>query len=158
MSALKGLVVLLALLAMFAPVGIEAQDPEPDSDIDAAIAEWAAMEADAWTWDTCCLHMEERTAEYEVELAAGLTEADTLAEWCLEQRAEAYAESCAAWRSLRARAGQSNDLIDDDETLALRCACVCALSTAENCALCLEDPTDPALLEIPGVCQCIVRH
>ena len=159
MSTLKRLVVAIVLVTLAVPFDVlQAQEPGAEPDIDAAVAEWAALDAHAWHWDSCGLHMEGRVAQYEAELAEGLTEAESLAGWCLEQRAEAYAESHAVWRNLRAQFANDAGMDVDDETLATKCSCVCALSSAADCALCVETPTDPAMLALPGVCHCIVAH
>lgn len=159
MFGLKPLIVVMALLVMIVPFRmLQAQDTTPEPDLNEAISAWEAAEARAWAWASCSLHMEDRVAEYEADLAAGLTKAETLAAWCLEKRAEADTESATAWNQMRAQVGADENMGAGDPTLALKCACVCAMSSEANCTQCLENPSDPALLELPGVCPCIVAH
>lgn len=148
MSARNRLFVVMAALALFfLPFQtLQAQETTPEPDTAAATAVWEATEA--WRWDSCCLQMDDPAAAYEAALAAGTTEAETLAAWCLEQDADS--EGCAALQD-EATVGQ------ETATAALTCACVCALSSA-NCASCLENPSDPAFLSLPGVCRCIVAQ
>ncbi len=159
MSTLKKLFLVLALLTMaFSTTLSRAQEPTAEPDATEALEAWNTGEAESWTWDSCCAHLTDPVEAYEAALAAGETTAPTVEEWCLEQRAEMYVDHCHM-----ARHGQRHmepTVMSDGPGVGavLLCQCVCTLSTAQDCGRCMEDPTLPEWLDIPGICHCIVQH
>lgn len=150
--------VALFLLGLLVPTAsIQSQVPMPEPVTDSAIAEWLVLDTDAWAWDVRLLHPEAFLTLYASARIRGFSEAHTVSDWCCEQQTNAYTRSRNAWHDLAMRLRGLEDESAIDDAGAVVCAAVCRLSSAD-CERCIEDPSDAAWLQIPGVCHGIVQR
>lgn len=147
----------LVLIASLTAVTATAQElPEvPDHVVWADLETWRELDLQPLSRSDWCKGLNVGEADFEAALEAGDTEADQLEVWCLEVKARFYATLLAECRDCLTEAVAQTIAM---EPQALICDCVCAMYPGSECDLCRENPSDPQLTRLPGICQCIVRQ
>lgn len=155
MKAIKLLVTAAALLAVVVFGAVRAQDDgaELGETWWDTPALWSELEIELAPRAAWCEGLEIAEADYEAAFVAGQTDAESLEEYCLQIKAAFYLRALGSCRNCLERS-----ITGPAETESTACQCVCDLYSDEMCQRCMANPSDPELLRLPGICECIVRQ